>query len=116
MTDAAQTETQVLDDWDAKNRAYNELAARLDEINKTDVFQALASADITAVTLDFDGYADSGQIESVIAKNGDNLVDLPKGKIEIAKAEWHWRRDQPHTRLLERSDRDHGLPLSRTLA
>ena len=36
----------------------------------------------------FDGYGDSGQIENVEAKVGEDLVALPSGEVEIASAVW----------------------------
>ena len=47
--------------------------------NKTVVFDALTAAGITIVTVRFDGYGDSGQIENIEAKAGDDVVALPPG-------------------------------------
>ncbi len=54
--------------WDEKER---ENTSRTDELlptNKTALFDALATANITAVVVTFDGYGDSGQIENIEAK------------------------------------------------
>lgn len=45
--------------------------------NKASVLAALAAAHITSVLVTFDGYGDSGQIESLEAKKGDATFDLP---------------------------------------
>ena len=45
-------------------------------------------AGVTIVVVSFDGYGDSGQIENIEAKAGDNAVDLPAGTIEIASPVW----------------------------
>ena len=62
--------------------------AELRPVNKTVVFDALAAAGITIVVVAFDGYGDSGQIENVEAKSGEDLVALPSGDVEIASAVW----------------------------
>ena len=36
----------------------------------------------------FDGYGDSGQIENIEAKTGDDVAALPSGDVEIASAIW----------------------------
>jgi len=51
------------------------------EINKTTVFDALAAANITSVTVEFDGEGDSGGIETVLAYSGDIRTELPAGSI-----------------------------------
>ena len=51
------------------------------------VFDALAAAGITIVVV-FDGYGDSGQIENVEAKVGEDLVALPSREVEIASSVW----------------------------
>ena len=56
--------------------------------NKGALFDALAAAAITIVVVTFDGYGDSGQIENIEAKAGDEIVPLPSGTIEIARPAW----------------------------
>jgi len=51
--------------------------------NKTVVFDALAAAGITKVTVDFDGYGDDGQIQNITARSGDSLVELPTMPIGV---------------------------------
>ena len=53
------------------------LDAELRPANKAAVFDALTAAGLTIVTVRFDGYGDSGQIEDIEAKAGDDVVALP---------------------------------------
>jgi hypothetical protein len=75
-------------DWAEKDRQHTALAEAIRPANKAALFEALASAGVTTVLVGFDGYGDSGQIESIEARNGENPVDLPDAKVEIAKACW----------------------------
>lgn len=77
-----------LADWEAESRAYDALAAELDAINKPALFDALARAGISYVTVSFDGYGDSGQIENIEAKKGDEPAELPEDSIEILEPRW----------------------------
>lgn len=67
---------------------YERIETELRTVNKTTLFDALSAAGLTTVIVSFDGYGDSGQIENVEAKAGDNAADLPSGTIEIASAAW----------------------------
>jgi hypothetical protein len=58
-------------------------------INKTVVFDALATANITRVTAEFDGEGDSGGITSIDAVNGDQNVRLPAIKVPHQAAGWN---------------------------
>jgi hypothetical protein len=51
------------------------MARQANQANKAAVFDALAAAGITYVEVTFDGYGDSGQIESVIAYSGNELPE-----------------------------------------
>ena len=75
-------------DWEIKRDEHERRDAELRAVNKTAVFDALAAAGITIVVVAFDGYGDSGQIENVEAKAGDEIVALPSGQVEIASAVW----------------------------
>jgi hypothetical protein len=75
--------------WEQKQQEHNR---RFDELllaNKTALFDALASVGIEIVDVNFDGYGDSGQIESIEAKDGDNVIELPTTQIEIATPVWN---------------------------
>ena len=73
---------------DQNNREHARLSKQLLLTNKTTLFDALAAAGIEFVIVVFDGYGDSGQIESIEARAGDELVALPSCEIEIARAVW----------------------------
>jgi hypothetical protein len=75
-------------DWEAKRVAQDRQHAELQPSNKAALFDALAAAGVTLVVIAFDGYGDSGQIESIEAKSGDGIVAMPDGEIEIATAVW----------------------------
>lgn len=51
--------------------------------NKAAIFDALASVGIASVIVLFDGYGDSGQIDSVDARTGDTTVVLPMTEIDF---------------------------------
>lgn len=68
----------------AKDAARNRLAAELHPVNKTKMFDALSAAGIISVVVVFDGYGDSGQIESIDANDAHGEVALPEGEIELA--------------------------------
>jgi hypothetical protein len=57
------------------------------EINKVVVFDALAAANITSVTVEFDGVGDSGGIEYISANSGDTRTELPVGSVPFHQAE-----------------------------
>jgi hypothetical protein len=90
MTDCKTTTVPALDfaAWDRREREHLSRADDLLPANKTALFDALATANITAVVVTFDGYGDSGQIENIEAKAGDEIVTLPPGAIEIARPVW----------------------------
>ncbi|HXW70986.1 MAG TPA: hypothetical protein VEK34_06065 [Methylocella sp.] len=78
-------------DWETNRAAQERLRAELQPLNKAALFDALMAAGVTLVIVSFDGYGDSGQIESVEVKAGDTVVPMPECTIEIAEAAW----DQP---------------------
>ena len=90
MTDCETTTVPALDfaAWDRREREHLRRADDLLPANKTALFDALATANITAVVVTFDGYGDSGQIENIEAKAGEEIVPLPLGAIEIARPVW----------------------------
>lgn len=73
-------------------------AAQLVPENKARLFACLASVGITLVTVTFDGYGDSGQIEDIAAFIGDEPADLPGGTVEVKTL--HHGADQPVTHHL----------------
>jgi hypothetical protein len=73
----------MADEADRKRRA-----EALRPANKQALFDKLEAADITEVVVTFDGCGDSGQIEEIAARSGDDAVSLPDGEITIACAAW----------------------------
>lgn len=53
--------------------------------NKTALFDALAKAGITTVTVTFDGAGDSGQIDAIRASTGSADVPLPEATIKFVQ-------------------------------
>jgi hypothetical protein len=76
MTDATTTITTE-NDYEAKQKEYDRLTAEAMIRNKTAVFDALAAAGISAVTVTFDGESDNGQIQDVQATKDDAPIKLP---------------------------------------
>lgn len=58
------------------------------DVNKAVVFDALAAASITSVTVEFDSEGDSGGVESVSASSGETRVDLPAVSIPFQQSQW----------------------------
>jgi hypothetical protein len=77
-----------LEEWERKDRNYRDRANELLLGNKAVLFDALAAAGITTVVVSFDGYGDSGQIEEIEVKIGDELGELPDERIEILDPVW----------------------------
>ncbi len=78
--------------------------SRSDEVlpsNKKALFDALAAAGIEIVTVNFDGYGDSGQIEDIDARRGHELVKLPDEKIQVVIASWGNTSLEHHTFTIE---------------
>ncbi len=78
--------------------------SRSDEVlptNKRALFDALAAAGIEIVTVSFDGYGDSGQIEDIDARRGHELVKLPDEKIQVVVASWGSPSLEHHTFTIE---------------
>ena len=96
MTDAPQPPAFDADDFTARYNAYEQRAAALVPANKANLFSALGDAGITCVTVTFDGYGDSGQIENIEAKAGEEIADLPDTLVEIARTEFY--SDEIHRR------------------
>ena len=71
--------------------AQSERAARMDALrpaNRDRLFDGLTAAGITHATVTFDGYGDSGQIESIAAWAGESAVDFPATEIPYAALTW----------------------------
>ena len=57
---------------DSAARAYERLADEANAYNKSAILDALAQARVNTLTVSFDGYADSGQIEAIDAFDAEN--------------------------------------------
>lgn len=76
----------------------NSARAALRPANKAAVFAALAGAGIATVVVTFDGYGDSGQIESIDVRKGDAAVPLPEEAVAIVAI--IWGRSEPEARTM----------------
>lgn len=74
--------------WLARDQEFAKLCEAIHPENKAALFDVLAEAGITSVEVTFDGYGDSGQIEDVTAKAGDQVALLPAVSVELAHADW----------------------------
>lgn len=76
----------------------NAARASLRPANKAAVFAALAGAGISTVTVSFDGYGDSGQIESIDARAASGAeVSLPPETIAIVAIVWGRPEPEPRS-------------------
>ena len=73
----------------AEYEAHDRSSAALLPANKAALFGALGGAGVTTVTVTFDGYGDSGQIEEITAQQGDRVVDLPAVQVRLSSAIWN---------------------------
>ena len=69
------------DDFETRCAQHKELCAKVNELNKAVLFDALAPAGITSIQIEFDGEGDSGQINGVSAFAGDQPTELPATKL-----------------------------------
>ena len=88
MTDETPTPNVDMDDFMARYRAYEQRAAELHPANKAVLLAALADAGISCVTVSFNGYGDSGQIDNIEVKAGDADAELPATCVEVASTEF----------------------------
>jgi hypothetical protein len=86
MTDTTETDVRL----DPPSRQYERLADEANAHNKGIIFDALAEARVQTLTVSFDGYADSGQIESIDAFDGaNNKIPLPGNRqVRLMSPEW----------------------------
>ncbi len=75
--------------YEVKHATFLRMEAEAAPANKAALFEALAGAGIHTVTLMFDGSGDSGQIESLDAFSGENVVmPLPGTAIAFKEVVW----------------------------
>lgn len=68
--------------------------------NKTVVFDALAAAGITGVTVEFDGYGDEGQIQDISSYSGESVAELPTTSVTFHDVTRVWRAR--HEEIIEK--------------
>lgn len=100
--DPTPTPESPLSDWRTKATAHEALVAAVFEANKKVLFDRMAAAGISRAYATFDGQGDSGQIESIAALSGDEMVDLPSDEIAFSVAVWG--RPKPETRIAPVAD------------
>jgi len=83
----------------AEIAAENATRANLRPSNKAAVFSALAGAGIATVTVIFDGCGDSGQIESIEARDASG-ADVPLPEVTIAIVAIVWGQSSPEPRSM----------------
>ena len=76
------------DDFLQRWTDYEKRAAELHPVNKASLFAALRDVGIATVVVTFDGYGDSGQIESIEARSSDGPADIPTTPVEIARLDF----------------------------
>ena len=91
----------------AEYEAHDRRSAALFPANKAALFDALGAAGITTVTVTFDGYGDSGQIEEITAQQGDRVVDLPASTPHDPS---HWVPEEKKREVFETGLLTEGLP------
>lgn len=103
MTDGIPAPAFDPENFIARYQAYEQRAAELHPANKASLFAALAGAGIVKVTVTFDGYGDSGQIDNV-ELNGD-AATLPDIPVELARTDFGSteveRRTEPLNEAIE---------------
>jgi len=90
MTEPNTTPTPSFDvtAWEAEHRAHEAAQAAIRPANKSALFVALSAVGITNVDVTFDGYGDSGQIESIDAKADGADTSLPDTTVTFTVIGW----------------------------
>jgi hypothetical protein len=89
------------EDFETKYAQHKELCAKVNELNKAVLFDALVPAGITIINIEFDGEGDSGQIDGISAKAGKQEAQLPTTKITILQLRWGQTEPTPSEFTLE---------------
>ena len=77
-----------MSDFETTYARHKELCAKVNELNKAVLFDALAPTGITRINVEFDGEGDNGQINGVSALAGDQEAQLPAAQITIQQIRW----------------------------
>ena len=75
-------------DFETKYAEHQAARAKANALNKTVLFDALVAAGITSVHADFDGCGDSGQINDVTARAGDQTAEFPCVTVVLHDTQW----------------------------
>jgi len=75
-----------MNDFRQQYELYLKAVAKANELNKAIVFDALAAAGLTRVTVEFDGEGDSGQINDITAYTGEAPAELPSTSLKLQRA------------------------------
>lgn len=89
------------DNFSKSYKNHTQTLARLNTLNKAAIFEALAAAKVTRITVEFDGEGDSGQLDKIAAYAGDEPTKLPATSIALRRAEWNHHRFTTHADTLE---------------
>jgi hypothetical protein len=85
-----------------KFQRFGKAQSEANRINKDAVFDLLAAAEITSVSVGFDGEGDSGQISEIIAFKNTEMGTLPERVLTILEASWSTGKlDSRQTKLCE---------------
>jgi uncharacterized protein DUF6878 len=84
-----------------KQREYARRAEEIRAANKTVLFDLLAAAGIETLTVLFDGYGDSGQIERFDIKAREGTTPRPLDRIEIACTTWENPKIERETQTVQ---------------
>jgi hypothetical protein len=89
------------DDFETRYAQHKELCAKVNELNKAVLYDALVPAGITVINVEFDGEGDSGQINGVSAFAGNQPAELPATQITIQQIRWGQTEATPSEFTLE---------------
>ena len=100
MTEPNTTPTPSFDftAWESERRAHEAAQTAIRPTNKAALFSVLSAACITSVDVTFDGYGDSGQIESIDAKAAEADAPLPEATVTLTII--GWRDTEPTERTM----------------
>jgi len=76
-----------MNDFIERYYRHREAVAKANEFNKLIVFDALAAAGLTRVSVEFDGEGDSGQIDGITAYTGYAPAELPSSSLTLHQAQ-----------------------------
>lgn len=79
------------------DQQYDAMYNDANQQNRFAVFDALTAAGITKVTVEFDGYGDSGQIQSITFQAGASAAELPRTSVTIHDVSHLRRGDHEET-------------------